>query len=141
MKNIIYVVLIISMTNGNALANNANCITQAESEYGVLPGLISVMKSSESSDENLKGHLYGPMGLNKKVIEVAARGMNVSQTSIQEESCMNYRAAAWLLMNVYGGYNEKDIFNAVNRYYYGQHIRTVGKQTQLVKKRYMAQTR
>lgn len=123
-----------------ALADDAACIQRAESEFGVPSGLISVMKTSEKPGAEEKFRLYGPMGLQARVIAEAAEGLHVDPDAIRNDRCTNFSAAAWLLMNTSGGSQEKDIFTAVNRYYYGHGKLQPGRQTQLIQRRWRLET-
>lgn len=62
---------------------------------------------------------FGPMGLFEPVISVIARELGVSQASLTDDACTNYRGAAWWLMNRAGGNESSDIWLAVDRYYSG----------------------
>lgn len=115
----------------NADAADEICISNAESEYYIPSGLLSLMKGSESSQK-----LYGPMGLSQEIIHFAAKGINTTEDDIKNIPCENYRAAAWLLMNKFGGKESFDIFTAVNRYYYGFSSKRIGPVTLRIKNQY-----
>lgn len=117
-------------------ASEMNCISGAEVEFGVPDGLLSVMKGSEPVNERDKLKYYGAMHIYEGIIPFASKGINVSEEEIKSNLCQNYRAAAWLLMNTYKGKDSKDIFNAVNRYYYGFSKSTMGSVTLRIKKQY-----
>ncbi|MBG6246641.1 hypothetical protein CS369_21555 (plasmid) [Candidatus Symbiopectobacterium sp. 'North America'] len=72
----------------------------------------------------------------KEIIPLAASGIGATENEIKTNPCQNYRAAAWLLMNKFGGKDAKDIFTAVNGYYYGPHKKEFGAVTLKIKKAY-----
>lgn len=140
MKKHLLVLTVLMAASAPALADDATCIKQAESDYGVPSGLIAAMKTAEKADAQARFHLYGPMGLHDSVIPVAAAGLHTDPNTVRSDRCTNIRAAAWLLMNTFGGSREKDILTAVNRYYYGPAKTETGPQTKLVQRRWQPET-
>lgn len=128
--------LMLLLLTSISYASTKDCISNAEVEYGVPDGLLSVMKGSEPVFQRTNLKFYGPMNLFEGVIPVASKGIDESEDEIKTNPCQNYRAAAWLLMNKYGGNGAKDIFSAVNRYYYGFSKSTMGSVTLNAKKQY-----
>lgn len=131
-KTFIGALLISSVISSTSYAATENCVSDAETEYGVPTGLLSVMAKEPSLPKNTN---YGPMGLYQGIIPLAASGIGATEDEIKTNPCQNYRAAAWLLMNKFGGKDAKDIFTAVNGYFYGSHKKEYGAVTLRIKNR------
>lgn len=136
-NNIKYLALPLIFSASISYATAKDCISNAEAEYGVPNGLLSVMKGSDLNNHRTNLKFYGPMHLYEGVISFASKGIDVSEEEIKSNFCQNYRAAAWLLMNKFEGKESKDIFSAVNRYYYGFSKSTMGSVTLRIKKQYL----
>lgn len=133
-KTFIGAFLISTAISSTSYAATQNCASDAETEYSVPTGLLSVMSAKEPLLP--KNKFYGPMRLYQGIIPLAASGIGSTEDEIKTNPCQNYRAAAWLLMNKFGGKDAKDIFTAVNGYYYGSHKKEFGTITLKIKKRY-----
>ncbi|WP_099319850.1 twitching motility protein PilT [Erwinia amylovora] len=133
-KTLVTAFLITSAISSTSYAAKQNCASDAEAEYSVPVGLLSVMSAQEVSRP--KDTFYGPMRLYKGVIPFAASGIGATENEIKTNPCQNYRGAAWLLMNKFGGKDTKDIFTAVNVYYYGTHKKEFGPVTINIRKLY-----
>ncbi|ABS45607.1 type IV pilus biogenesis protein PilT (plasmid) [Yersinia pseudotuberculosis IP 31758] len=126
----------------SAYAKDLNCITRAEADYDVPAGLLNVMAAYEAKrNQPVANKLYGPMQLHSVVIPMAAEGIHSTEHEIKYNDCQNYRAAAWLLMNSFGGNLYSDIFNAVNNYYYGFGKQSYGVITLKIKDMYQHEKR
>lgn len=119
------------------------CASDAAEEFKVPTQVLQSMAIAYGWDDAsnaVKARAYergqfGPMGLFEPVIPVIARELGVSQASLKDDACTNYRGAAWWLMNRAGGNESSDIWLAVNRYYSG-HDEHAGAATMKVRKIY-----
>ncbi|WP_117144141.1 hypothetical protein [Pseudomonas coronafaciens] len=117
------------------------CATAAAQEFAVPAKLFKAMVLAygwdEASPESRKRAesigKYGPMGLGGQAIADMAKGLGVSQASIKEDACTNYRAAAWWYVNRSGGNQSLDEWAAVTRFYYGNESRRKAHATERVK--------
>lgn len=102
------------------------CANDAALEFGAPEQVFRAMVIAEgwysvSEHVRLKAAergMYGPMGLGTHAINEVAGHLGTSQKALREEPCENFRGAAWWLMNLAGG-DEREIWDAVTRYYYG----------------------
>lgn len=117
------------------------CATAAAQEFAVPVKLFTAMALAEgwdgaSPESKLKAESrgnYGPMGLGDSAIPVMAKGLGVSDASVKEDACTNYRAAVWWFVNKSGGNQGADIWGPVTRYYYGTDRRANAHATERVK--------
>lgn len=133
-----------SVLTGQAMAEDfPACATAAAQEFAVPVKLFKAMAlaegwsgaSPESKQKAESRHQYGPMGLGEPAIPEMARGLGVSDASVKEDACTNYRAAAWWFVNKSGG-NEGEMWEAVTKFYYGKPTRANAYATKRVKKIY-----
>lgn len=102
------------------------CASEAAVEYGVPEKVFHALvegygwhSGSEESRKNAEDRgQYGSMGLSEYSMPEMARNIGTTVEAIKTDPCENYRGAAWWLMNPAGG-NDGDIWEAVNRYFYG----------------------
>lgn len=117
------------------------CATAAAKEFAVPAKLFKAMvlaegwdeASPESKKKAISGGRYGPMGLGGPAIAEMAKGLGVSEASVKEDACTNYRAAAWWYVNRSVGNEGGDVWAAVTRFYYGNESRPIAHATKLVK--------
>lgn len=120
------------------------CATAAAQEFAVPVKLFTAMAlaegwdgaSPESKQKAESRGKYGPMGLGGPAISIMAKGLGVSDASVKEDACTNYRAAAWWFVNKSGGNQGAYIWGAVTRYYYGTDSRANAYATERVKNIY-----
>lgn len=117
----------VAMFAAQARANDfPACATAAAQEFAIPVKLFKAMAlaevqgaSPEAKQRAESRNAYGPMGLGDPAIPVMASGLGVTVTSVKEDACTNYRAAAWWFVNKSGG-NQGDMWEAVTRFYYGK---------------------
>jgi len=101
------------------------CLTMAAKEFGVDQSVFSAMYRAEEKGVSIVRNYnwFGPMKLAEPAIIVASKHIQASSSQIKTDPCQNFRAAAWWLMGPSGGATDKDIWNAVDKYYYGNNSR------------------
>lgn len=120
-----------------AEATLPDCGKAAAKEFDVPAKIFSSMALEEINspkDINNQEH-YGPMGLSRLIVPVAAKGINSTESKVKTDTCENYRAAAWLLTKPIRDGKTTDIWIAVNQYYYGLPARPSYPVTDRVKSR------
>lgn len=131
-KSVLAVAAVIPMTV--SAAQIPECATQAAAEFDVpakiFKALVVQSKPSQAASSNTH---FGPMGLYKKAIEVAAKGINASVEDIKTDDCTNYRAAAWWLAVPSDINGADDVWMGVNRYFYGNAMLPAYPMTERVK--------
>lgn len=159
MKNVLFSIAILAgLTGCDAAQNTAKtrdklkaqaaaipeCATAAAQEFSVPVKLFKAMALAEGWDDASQEHKqnaqargqYGPMGLAGPAIADMAAGLGVSEASVKDDACTNYRAAAWWFANKSGGSQGSDVWAAVTRFYYGSESRPNAHATERVKKIY-----
>lgn len=113
---------LLMLTSMHASADYPDCASAAAAEYGVPDKVFHAMALEAEESWEGKGKHHGPMGLYDLIIPIAADGIDAPEESVRNDSCVNYQAAAWWLMNVSGD-AEGDIWDAVAVYYHGHKVR------------------
>lgn len=104
----------------------AVCGREAAVEFGVPEKVFEALAGSygwNSLNEETRKRAeergeYGPMGIGEHALVEIAQQLGSSVDALKSDPCENYRGAAWWLMNPAGG-KDGDIWEAVNRYFYG----------------------
>ena len=99
------------------------CAALAAVEQNVPVDVFEALARGVNLIGNRPPNLHGPMMLNAMIIPVAAEGIGEDPDKIASDPCTNYRAAAWLLMNIAGEKDDK-IWDKVRVYIYGQKERS-----------------
>jgi hypothetical protein len=101
------------------------CANEAAQEFGAPEKVFRALAAGYgwSQDETIRQRAedrgeYGPMGLGEHALPVIAQQIDSTVEALKTDPCENYRGAAWWLMNPAGG-SEDEIWEAVNRYFYG----------------------
>jgi hypothetical protein len=108
-----------------AEATLPDCGKAAAIEFDVPEKIFSAMALEEvNSPKDSNREHYGPMGLSRLIVPVAAKGINSTESKVKTDICENYRAAAWLLTKPIRDGKTTDIWIAVNHDYYGAPARS-----------------
>ncbi|MEX0446585.1 hypothetical protein [Xenorhabdus sp. SGI246] len=113
-KTIIWGLVLLVFPLAAAANDIPTCAVKAANEFGVPEKVWQALVIDSARNKNE----YGPMGLGEHSITIIAEHIGSTTDAIRTEPCENYRGAAWWLMNPAGG-REEDIWEAVNRYFYG----------------------
>lgn len=118
----------------SAHASIPDCAIDAAKEFNAPVDVFTALVVYEAEVKGHNSMNHGPMGLYENIIPVAAKGIQSTEDAIRNNSCENYRASAWLLMHYFGfKYESDDIWENINRYFYGHIERSAYPMTDRVK--------
>lgn len=92
-----------------------SCVVAAEKKMNVPSNVLSSIIIANFGYESEK-----PIQFSNQPAIVAAKEMGVSVDQLKTDKCVSYAAAAMWLMNKSGGNGAKDIWTAVDHFYYGK---------------------